>query len=210
MVIGFSQWQTHGSYLKSKKQWQLIPRGVSSAWDIFRRKKALVPWYKLMWFKKNIPRHSIVIWIAIKVRLQTKDKIIRYGLANGTACSLCKRPNESLNNLFFSCQITLRIWKKFLSWSNWKYNIMAWNDYVNYLAANWNSNGLKPTLKKLSLGATIYHIWLERNRRTIFNETMKIRCSIKLIKSIVRESVLSFKGELSERGSIYYPQLRVV
>ncbi|KAK2658766.1 hypothetical protein Ddye_005299 [Dipteronia dyeriana] len=49
-----------------------------SAMDSLRTPHPLVSWYKIMWFPQNIPRMGFILWLAIKGRLSTLDRVQRY------------------------------------------------------------------------------------------------------------------------------------
>lgn len=105
---------------------------LNMAWDILREKKSLVPWKNILWFKSCIQRHSIILRLAIKGRLNTKDKLSQFAIINDAICSFCEDSMESLDHLFFSCQVTRRLWDEILSWSGLEYEYASWRNYVSF------------------------------------------------------------------------------
>lgn len=67
------------------------------------------------------------------------------------------------------------------------------HDYVGLVSSNWTKNGLKHKLAKLSLKATIYFIWGERNSRIFTQVTRDTQNLIIGIKFIMSERALSIK-----------------
>lgn len=64
---------------------------VRSVWNEFHNIKGEVEWVELVWQKKMIPRHSIILWLAVRQRLMTKDKMMRYEIVSRATCVLCHR-----------------------------------------------------------------------------------------------------------------------
>lgn len=38
-----------------------------------------IPWHKVVWFKKRIPRHSFITWLVMRDRMVTRDRLISLG-----------------------------------------------------------------------------------------------------------------------------------
>lgn len=53
---------------------------INSTWNKLRRKKKEVKWHSLVWHKNYFLRHSLILWMAMKKRLPTKDKLFRYNI----------------------------------------------------------------------------------------------------------------------------------
>lgn len=39
----------------------------------------VIPWHKVVWFKKRIPRHSFITWLVMRDRMVTRDRLISWG-----------------------------------------------------------------------------------------------------------------------------------
>ena len=53
---------------------------IAEVWKEIRPKKERVSWYKLLWSSLNVPKHAVVVWMAILSRLPTKDRLITWGM----------------------------------------------------------------------------------------------------------------------------------
>ncbi|GJX65786.1 RNA-directed DNA polymerase, eukaryota, reverse transcriptase zinc-binding domain protein [Tanacetum coccineum] len=51
---------------------------VKEVWTVLRPDVPKVLWHKHVWFSQCIPRHSFILWMAIKGRLKTQDRISRW------------------------------------------------------------------------------------------------------------------------------------
>ena len=62
------------SQVRDTISWIPSPRGAfatSHTWDFLRGTQTKVPWYHLVWFTGNIPRHSFIVWLAMLNKLST-------------------------------------------------------------------------------------------------------------------------------------------
>lgn len=64
-----------------------------------RSKKNRVPWRKLVWFSQAVPRHSFMVWLALRNQLSTGDRMWFWVVMQG--CPLCGEVNETRDHLFF-------------------------------------------------------------------------------------------------------------
>lgn len=60
----------------------------------------LVPWFDLLWFEGNIPRHSFIVWLAIWNRLQSCDYVCRWCFNTPSLCVMCTSGLESSQGPF--------------------------------------------------------------------------------------------------------------
>lgn len=95
-----------------------------------------------------------------------------------------------MDHLLFVCSFTQRIWTRILELSSLGYVTRPWNEYVNHLAHSWKENKLKFLLGKLSLGATVYLVWRERNNRLLGGECKDALTIHNSIKMMVREKAM--------------------
>lgn len=72
----------------------------SNIWREIRRKKEKVKWYRLLWHSLNVPKNSVIKWLAKLDRLPTKGKLKVTGLNVDEACMLCGAARENQNHLF--------------------------------------------------------------------------------------------------------------
>ncbi|KAK2649161.1 hypothetical protein Ddye_016650 [Dipteronia dyeriana] len=78
-------------------------RSPASAMESLRTPHPLVSCYKIVWFQQNIPRMGFILWLAIKGRLSTLDRVQRYDPQVVTTCVLCNSQAETHAHLFFEC-----------------------------------------------------------------------------------------------------------
>ncbi|GAV91388.1 zf-RVT domain-containing protein [Cephalotus follicularis] len=142
---------------------------IKQAWQLIRRASDIVPWWKLVWFSKRIPKHSFCLWFTILRAHKTKDKLLNWGLIMSASCVSHCGGAESMDHLFFECPYARDIWRDTLRICNIHRNILPWVEEVQWLEAYASGDYFSAILMRLAVGATVYHIWLERNRRCFRN-----------------------------------------
>ncbi|KAI9156675.1 hypothetical protein LWI28_010401 [Acer negundo] len=189
------------SNLEDSIWWLPSSNGIysaSSALASFKAPHPLVPWFKLVWFPQNIPRMSFILWMAVRGRLSTRDRIHKYDPRAVTTCVLCNSHLESHAHLFFECSFSRAIWTQLLNYCGSPWNGLGWNAFIAWASAHWRGDTPIIVTKKLCLVVAVYHIWRERNCR-IFEGTKK--SSSVVVRTIIR-------CRLSSKGSpAYYFEL---
>ena len=87
---------------------------VTSAWNQIRPRMQVVDWHTSVWFPQAIRRHVFIVWLVIHDRLDTQDKLLKWGLINSMSCVFCWANVEDRNHLFFGCHFTASIWMRIL------------------------------------------------------------------------------------------------
>lgn len=73
-----------------KKGYQLF------CWEIEKKY-----WSKEVWARLNIPKHSCMMWLAIKERMKTKHRLKKMGIIDNVDCFLCGIHEETVHHLNF-------------------------------------------------------------------------------------------------------------
>lgn len=78
--------------MEDKVEW--IPRGngnftSASAKNVIRRHGDIVPWYRVVWFKGNVPRQATIPWMAYCRRMLTNDKKVEKHTRRSVCAMLC-------------------------------------------------------------------------------------------------------------------------
>ncbi|XP_022003579.1 uncharacterized protein LOC110901032 [Helianthus annuus] len=87
----------------------------SAVWQTTRTREEEVPWSESVWFSQCISKHAFLLWLIIRRKLLTQDKIIKWGHArrrgmNMMCCLLCYKDYDSHDHLFFSCYYSTQVW----------------------------------------------------------------------------------------------------
>lgn len=153
------------------------------SYDFFRQSGQIKPWAKLIWEPLLTPKHGFILWLGLKGRLSTKDRLWLQEV--DLSCSLCGNGLESIQHLFFQCQVSACVWNNIRDW-------MGLNRSMSTLAsaAKWLKKTVKGTSwlaksKRIALAATVYFIWVARNKRIFEGKVPSIKGLIHQIKTHV-------------------------
>ncbi|GJR06050.1 RNA-directed DNA polymerase, eukaryota, reverse transcriptase zinc-binding domain protein [Tanacetum coccineum] len=142
---------------------------TSIVWKDVIRENGKVSWYKIVWHPNCIPKHTFILWIAVKKRLCTQDIMAKWYPSKVFKCSLCKKEPDSHDHLFFNCEYAQKVWKKVCTLARMKFKVDTWVNIVEELSSNQNSNNVWTVIKNLCLATAVYYIWQERNMRLFQN-----------------------------------------
>ncbi|XP_013617871.1 PREDICTED: uncharacterized protein LOC106324453 [Brassica oleracea var. oleracea] len=64
-------------------------------------------------WEQGVPRFSFILWLAVKNRLSTGDRMRVWGIQQG--CVLCGERDETRDHLFFACPYSFTVWDKLVN-----------------------------------------------------------------------------------------------
>lgn len=76
----------------------------------------------------------MIAWLAIKERLNTRDRLAKFGLCADPRCVLCGINDESHNHLFFDCEFSSVVWKSVVELCGVHWNSRLWKDWISMLS----------------------------------------------------------------------------
>lgn len=82
----------HGVFLDFK---------MNVVWQDIRVRKPRVSWYQLVWYSCCIPKHSFILWLAIRRKLMTQDSMQEWQPGGDLKCVFCGLQRDSVEHLFF-------------------------------------------------------------------------------------------------------------
>ncbi|XP_017250839.1 uncharacterized protein LOC108221475 [Daucus carota subsp. sativus] len=159
---------------------------IATVWNSIRHKSPHVPWFDTVWNSLSIYKCSFTLWTALKERLLTRDRMLRFRMQTQPGCLLCNNM-ESIQHIFTGCPYFDLICRACpvpfaRDWPSWQ-----------------NGNFFSPTIDKrkqiigsLFLAVAVHLVWKERNLRLhnpgSSNGTLYV---IKNIFFMVREKLFS-------------------
>ncbi|XP_057249344.1 uncharacterized protein LOC130590806 [Beta vulgaris subsp. vulgaris] len=171
--------------IKSGYQW-LHPEGEKNRW------------HHWVWNSFNIPKHSMIAWMAMKGKLKTRDKLMSIGISRVDTCALCELDTETSQHLFFRCPFSKRVSHGTLQWlekrsavneclyTQWK----KWGRYSN--------SRRKQKIGYAVLTATVYEVWRARNN-AIWN--LKVPCPKAVIRNIKQNVCRRIQFQVTSKWS---------
>ena len=142
---------------------------------------------------------KLPMWLIIRGRVWTADRLARRGLPRNDKCPFCNVADEDVQHLFVGCAVVNIIWGHLLPWCNLhqltppsQANLQKW-----WLQARSNVNGkLMRRLDSLVI-LVVWMIWRERNNR-IFEKIAKTTTAlIEIIKQEAKQWVIACAGRFT-------------
>nr|XP_017228848.1 PREDICTED: uncharacterized protein LOC108204070 [Daucus carota subsp. sativus] len=172
--------------------WREIPThliNVNAIWNCMRNAITPPVWISAIWHPLAIPKCSFNLWLALKGRLLTKDRMRRFHMQTDLACVLCNSTMECHQHIFATCPSISEILQhpSLLFTGNW-------SDYSLGHIIIGRTVGIRKLLGNLYIAGFFYMVWWERNSST-HNANHRIQAaSLRgLVKRMIREKLHSNK-----------------
>ncbi|KAL0909811.1 hypothetical protein M5K25_020709 [Dendrobium thyrsiflorum] len=153
--------------------------------EYFER-EASVDWHHFVWHKNKALRFSVFSWLALMGGLKTVDALARRNIyMTDPICPLCRCNLESLNHLFFECNYSFTVLVKLIP--NFQYFylrpslIQSLNHVGSIVGTKLGKQGLL-----LTLNATVYYLWRERNNRRFGSSSHCVVTTTNLIAKVIK------------------------
>ncbi|GJY81765.1 RNA-directed DNA polymerase, eukaryota, reverse transcriptase zinc-binding domain protein [Tanacetum coccineum] len=168
-----------------------------AAWNLLSQQNDVVNWKDVVWFSQCNLRMAFILWMAVKGRLQTQDRIMIWNNDTNMKCTFCKTVNDSHRHLFFECDYSRGIWEdlKVKLEVGWMTN--SWEKLIEQYAQGPSNNSISSVLRRIGLATAVYYIWKERNNRLFTGEAMDNMSLKKIIIESIKLQLLSLKVKKS-------------
>ena len=166
---------------------------TSKVWNDVRQEDGKVTWSKIVWHSHCILKHCFVLWLAIKHKLLTHDRLMKWYPNKVMKCSLCKTVEDSHDHLFFQCKYSQEVWTAIQAMAKIRSNPKTWDSHVSEMSSIQGHNSIWNVIRKICFAATVYHLWRERNHREFEQKEKDRDTLIKCIREDVRLKLISIK-----------------
>lgn len=150
-------------------------------------------WSKGVWFTQSTPKFSFLVWVAIRNRLQTCDRMQVWNAGINTLCVLCQENQETCRHLFFQCRYSAKIWRTLVGGILKEAFTLIWDEIIEMIA-NPRSTMTEVFLIRYAFQALVHSIWRERNGRRHGEAPKDVRVLIKCVDRTIRLKLLAVKG----------------
>ncbi|XP_071714993.1 uncharacterized protein [Rutidosis leptorrhynchoides] len=105
--------------------------------QISQARASPVTWYSIVWFPQSVPRFSFIMWLVVKEKLKTQDRLKAWDI--GTAqnmnalCALCNVQQDSHDHLFFECPFSNQVWSLVKQFIPLQIASYKWRDILSLL-----------------------------------------------------------------------------
>ncbi|GAV69129.1 zf-RVT domain-containing protein [Cephalotus follicularis] len=164
---------------------------TASAFHGIRQRSLSVDWHDIVWHSRRIPNHAFSLWLALRGAHRTKDKLLAVGVVHSADCAFLCGETETLQHLFFQCPFSAMVWREVLLMCNIVRPLLPWADEVLWMSTHARGSAFHHTVRRLAFAATVYHLWIERNRRCFKNVFLPYQEIIRLVKQDVSGKLAS-------------------
>lgn len=179
-------WEIEGSKAKGFS--------TKETWEVLRPREQLKDWAPSVWFKGAVPRQSFTHWVAQYDRLPTRERLASWGLQVPLCCCLCNTMIENRDHLFLRCTWSEELWNMVLRRLGIRQLAFhTWTAFSEWLKLR--IPRCSRLLKCLVSQATIYNIWVSRNRRLHDNNNSTPAQVFKIIDRQVRDTILGHRQQ---------------
>ncbi|MFS7946371.1 putative reverse transcriptase zinc-binding domain-containing protein [Helianthus anomalus] len=175
-------------------------QGFSSweVWNCLRNRRNKVLWTNSVWFSQCIPRHSFHLWLVIKNKLKTQDRMAIWEAGSATnlrlmCCPLCKFDRDSRDHLFFQCAYASEVWRSVRHLVHMENVTDTWDSIMQWMELNANSRTMDHIICNILVSASTYFVWQERNNRLFSHNQRSANVLAKIVIDTVRLRIMGFR-----------------
>ncbi|XP_074314306.1 uncharacterized protein LOC141649518 [Silene latifolia] len=158
-----------------------------------------VSWFKSVWNKFIIPKHSFIIWLLNQERLLTLDRLGKMGITHQTRCFLCGIHDENHRHLFQECDYARHCYAQLFAWLQVQVPAHLSADSILRIR---KYTGFTRLLLSSLVAAVQYHIWRCRNTCRVDGYVTHPTVILKRIKSDCRMRLMTLSIGSLKRGEI--------
>lgn len=163
---------------------------TKKTWNHFRPSADKQSWTKVVWFKHSVPKHAFTFWTANLDRLPVKARLLSWGMNISPVCPLCNTDPETRDHLLLHCAYAEKTWHNLMIRLGQHPCVFAnWSSKISWLMSK--SPNLSTILKKLTVQATVYALWKERNIRVHDNVSTPPVTVFRQIDRSIRDTLLA-------------------
>ncbi|XP_050233365.1 uncharacterized protein LOC126681854 [Mercurialis annua] len=174
--------------IEDKIDWKVMNHdkfSVSKTWNVYKEHHSCPPWIKILWGKNSIPRHNFILWLALKRRLRTKDKLKNWGITPYNDCVQCTNGIETIEHCFFECDMAVEVWRIFLPICRTTEKIETWRRMVSWFCRKATGKNILANIRRVTFASVVYALWNVRNRKFFLKETSYSSTIVRRIRNIL-------------------------
>ncbi|KAL2937315.1 Uncharacterized protein RDABS01_020764 [Bienertia sinuspersici] len=136
------------------------------------------------------------MWLSIRSRLLTRDRLSRLGMSTETSCCLCQSGEETHLHLFFQCSFSRECLSRLMQWMDCRTQHNDLHQLVNWIGRNYKGSRLKRQLYRAVVSALAYRIWQARNDMLWNQNRISADSIVREVRYVVKNRI-QFVGRMS-------------
>lgn len=155
----------------------------SLVYEWMRPKYEKKPWMTLIWHRYIPPKFSFILWLLFRGKLNTKDHwLIETEDMN---CVFCKNVMETIPHLFFRCSFVKAVWYRIWCWLHIQRHMTSLLSSIKWIKKDYGGAFIHNKVVVLAFLATVYTIWITRNKMLFLGYQASTKEITKMIKTMV-------------------------
>ncbi|XP_048501464.2 uncharacterized protein LOC104897645 [Beta vulgaris subsp. vulgaris] len=144
---------------------------------------------KGIWNRLSIPKHRFILWLALKQRLMTRERLAKMGITECTDCCLCGVDTETHEHLFFECGFSRRCLIQLHLWLGVRRHDFSLYQHMTWLLRSHETGSFHRKVIMTSVAALVYQVWRARNDALWNNKVPSIQSAVQQIKFNVKHRI---------------------
>lgn len=165
------------------------PYSIGKAYKAIKNQGEKILWDRIAWNRLSLPKHRIILWLAIQSRLQTRDRLIRFGYCTTDTCLLCDNHAEQPSLLFFRCHYSSACWNEVLTWLGVKKRWDNFENFICWMRKRSPTSRVRKAILYTAAAAVVYGVWHARNQALWHNAVPTIDNTVKEIQVVIKSRV---------------------
>ncbi|XP_010681476.2 uncharacterized protein LOC104896422 [Beta vulgaris subsp. vulgaris] len=125
-----------------------------------------VTWSKYVWNRYTLPKHRLIMWLAVQDRLKTRQRLKQINVCVDDQCLLCQQHPETIKHLLFECKFSEQCISSIMQWLGIRWMQRNLLQFCRWAKDKYKSNKTRKMVLMAVVAATVYLIW--RNRNTAY------------------------------------------
>ncbi|XP_048604915.1 uncharacterized protein LOC125582324 [Brassica napus] len=168
---------------------------TKKTWLYMRLAQPECRWNKGVWFPQSSPKFSFMLWVAVRNRLQTCDRMLRWSALTNMLCVLCQEEHETCQHLFFKCRYSGKVWKELVGGILKSAFTLEWSEILEVVSQQRSSfTAIEMYFLGYAFQALVHSVWRERNARRHGEQPREDKVLIKCVDKLIRLKLLAVKG----------------
>jgi hypothetical protein len=181
--------------------WSWDAKGIFTTKSVYQahfKTKITCDSAKAIWYAWAPLRCKIAIWLILRGRIWTADRLAKRGLPHNAMCVMCNVAPEDAQHLFSGCVVTNIIWSNMLNWAGLQQVVplmdRSLREWWQHRRAR--MEGTNKTKLNSMVILVAWSIWRERNARVFDNAFKPVNVLIDQIMAEGKQWSLASAGRL--------------
>ena len=139
-----------------------------------------------------MPKHRFIAWLAMRNRLQTRERLFKYNVIHDDCCLICGQQWENVTHLFFECTYSKRCLDLIKQWLGWKVANFRLQQLFRGISRV-RYSPFKKQILSMVLTVIVYYLWKNRNEAFWLQKVMTLKVIVSKIKADVKSRISIIK-----------------